>query len=98
MALLQAAFGLRVRNASYRASAAISNNLASRDLKALVDVGLLIPEGEKRGRDYIASPVVTAIREEFRIPRVDDDPFEIPAPAAPQPEPDLFETAKPSAA
>jgi hypothetical protein len=65
-----------------------------------VDAGLLIPEGEKRGRDYIASPVVKAIRDEFRTPRVDDDPFEIPAPVAPRPEPDLFEAeeAKPSTA
>jgi Fic family protein len=75
LAMVQAAFGLRVRNSSYRASADISNNLASRDLKALVDAGLLIGEGEKRGREYTASPAILAIRERHRIRRADDDPF-----------------------
>ena len=42
LALLEGLSGLRVRNASYRVSADISNNLASRDLKALVDADLLI--------------------------------------------------------
>jgi len=50
MALLQAAFGTRVRNSSYRVSADLSKNLASRDLKELVDANLLVPEGQKRGR------------------------------------------------
>lgn len=75
LAMVQAAFGLRVRNSSYRASAEISNNLASRDLKALVDAGLLVGEGEKRGREYTASPAILAIRERHRIRRADDDPF-----------------------
>lgn len=75
MALLQAAFGSKVRNSSYRVSADVSNNLASRDLKALVDAGLLVPEGEKRGRFYIASPAVAAIRQKLRLPRKIDDPF-----------------------
>ena len=56
MALLHAAFGGMVRNASYRVSADISNNLASRDLKALVDANLLVAKGERRGRFYVASP------------------------------------------
>ena len=75
MALVEAAFGLRVRNSSYRATVEVSNNLASRDLKHLVDSGLLVPEGEKRGRDYVASHDVTAIRNAFRIPKGNDDPF-----------------------
>ena len=41
-ALFDAAHGLRVRNASYRSAAEVSQNLASRDLKALSDHGLLI--------------------------------------------------------
>ncbi len=75
LALLQAALGTRVRNASYRLSADISKNLASRDLKALVDAGLLVPEGEKRGRSYMAGPAVAEIRRRLRLPRADDDPF-----------------------
>ena len=74
MALLQAAFG-RVRNSSYRVSADVSKNLASRDLKILVDAGFLIPDGEKRGRFYVAGPIVGDIRRRFRLPRGVDDPF-----------------------
>ena len=75
LALIEAAAGLRVRNASYRVSADISNNLASRDLKALVDVGLLVAEGERRGRHYTPSDTILAIRERHRLPRNVDDPF-----------------------
>lgn len=75
LALIQAAFGIRVRNASYRISADVSRNLASRDLKALVDAKLLVPEGEKRGRSYSASPAVAKIRQQLRLPRKADDPF-----------------------
>ncbi len=75
MALLQAAFGSRVRNASYRVSADISRNLAGRDLKVLVDAKLLVPEGEKRGRFYVASQTVADIRNTLRLPRNMDDPF-----------------------
>ena len=78
-ALVEAAFGQRVRNASYRISADVSNNLASRDLKALVDLGLLIPQGEKRGRHYIASAPVRESRDRNRLPRGNDDPFAEPA-------------------
>jgi len=78
MALIEAGFGLRVRNASYRAGVDISNNLASRDLKGLVDAGLLIPEGEKRGRDYLAGPLVRSIRDSMRIPKDNEDPFAEP--------------------
>jgi Fic family protein len=74
-ALADAAQGLRVRNATYRPIAEISDNLASRDLKALVDQGLLLATGEKRGRHYIASDALKAIRLEIREPRKTEDPF-----------------------
>ncbi len=74
MALLQAAFG-RVRNSSYRVSADVSKNLASRDLKMLVDAGFLLADGEKRGRFYLAGPRVGEIRRKSRLPRGVDDPF-----------------------
>ena len=76
MALLQAAFGSKVRNSSYRVSAEVSNNLASRDLKTLVDANLLVSEGEKRGRFYKASPTLAEIRQRLRLPRPIDDPFD----------------------
>ena len=76
MALLEAATGIRVRNSSYRASADISNNLASRDLKSLVDAGLLEARGERRGRHYVASRSLLLIRELMTLPKLSDDPFE----------------------
>ena len=81
LALIQAAFGGRVRNSSYRVSADVSKNLASRDLKVLVDMGLLVPEGERRGRVYIAAPVVAKIRQKLRLPKKVDDPFAEGGPA-----------------
>lgn len=78
LGLLEAAAGLKVRNASYRATADVSNNLASRDLKGLVDEGLLKPEGERRGRHYIASDQIKAIAAKHRQPRGIPDPFKEP--------------------
>lgn len=82
LGLLEAAIGHRVRNASYRVSADVSNNLASRDLKALVDSGLLVAEG-KRGRYYIASVEIKALRARTRLLKRLDDPFAIPESAQP---------------
>ena len=76
LGLLEAASGLRVRNASYRVTADVSKNVASRDLRALVDAKLLIPEGERRGRQYTASDMVKAIAEKHRLPRGIPNPFD----------------------
>lgn len=76
LGLLEAASGLKVRNASYRATTDVSNNVASRDLKALVDAKLLVPEGERRGRRYVASDLVKEIAHRHRLPRGIPDPFE----------------------
>jgi hypothetical protein len=67
-ALSDATFGHKVRNASYRPVAEASETLASRDLKLLVEAGLLIPAGEKRGRIYVASEKLREIRERTREP------------------------------
>ena len=68
-ALSDAAFGYRIRNAVYRATADIKEVTASRDLKLLVDSGMLIPTGEKRGRIYVASNTILEIRKRNREPR-----------------------------
>ena len=68
-ALSDAAFGYRVRNATYRVIAEVADAVASRDLKLLVDSGLLYADGEKRGRVYVASAVLNKIRERTREPR-----------------------------
>jgi hypothetical protein len=68
-ALSDATFGYRVRNATYRSVAEISESLASRDLKLLVENGLLAPDGEKRGRVYVASDKLRSLRERTREPK-----------------------------
>jgi Fic family protein len=75
LALADAAVGLRVRNATYRSIAEITENLASKDLKNLVAQNLLIPRGEKRGRFYVASESLQAIRMKTRETRKVEDPF-----------------------
>lgn len=59
-ALMDAAYGYRVRNNTYRKAADVSDAIASRDLGQLVSVGLLIAKGEKRGRYYEAGDWVKA--------------------------------------
>jgi len=75
LALADAAVGLRVRNASYRNMAGIKDNLASRDLKVLVDEELITPVGENRGRAYVASKRLVAKRDELYEPFRPVDPF-----------------------
>lgn len=77
-ALCDAAIGYRVRNASYRKLAEVSDILASRDLKNAVDAGLLIPSGERRGRIYVGSPQLRGVFDKIKsehLKRV-PDPFE----------------------
>ncbi len=54
-ALSDAAMGWRVRNSGYRKHVELGEEAASKDLRLLVDRGLLAPQGEKRGRVYVAS-------------------------------------------
>jgi Fic family protein len=83
VALFDAALGLRVRRATYRAQfddteGEMSEQTASRDLRQLVSAGLLVARGEKRGRYYVGSPELRALRDEIvkgRAVRDDSDPF-----------------------
>lgn len=83
--VMDAAYGLRLTNSRYRsaversAGEEISELTATRDLKAMVDAGLLRPVGERRGRYYVADDVLTEIRQQIRQarpPRESEDPFE----------------------
>ena len=76
LVLADAASGLRVRNAAYRSVADISVQVATKDLKLLVDAELLIPNGDKKGRSYQASDFIKEIRSRFREPKRVPDPFE----------------------
>jgi len=77
-ALSDAAMGYFVRSSNYRHSAEISNVVASRDLKALVDGGMLIPSGERRGRIYRASDHLRDLAIKIR----GEEPSRIPDPFA----------------
>lgn len=70
------ALGLRVRRPTYVKRALIEDRTATRDLKALVDSGLLNALGNTRGRFYVASGELAAIRESSRQARRRvDDPY-----------------------
>ena len=84
--LYDAAHGVRLRNALYRKlvhetlDEQISDLTASRDLKAMVDAGLLEPVGERRGRHYVAREHVIEVRAIIRRDRPardTTDPFDL---------------------
>jgi len=81
--MFDAAMGLRVRNATYRAELAesgetVSPQTAQRDLQRLVTAGLLVTSGENRARVYLGGEELLRLRQEIvaaRDPRDDSDPF-----------------------
>ena len=78
--LFNASLGLRLRNQAYRADADVSDQVASRDLRQLVDAGLLEARGERRGRTYTRARRLIALDEEIRRrrpARISDDPFDL---------------------
>ena len=68
-ALVDAALGYRVQRPTYAKQAAIEDRTATRDLKELVDTGLLEPFGHTRGRYYLAGEPLRALRREIRKKR-----------------------------
>lgn len=85
-ALVDTAYGLRIRRGSYQSAGLamtgeeISDQSASRDLKSMVDAGLLRTVGERRARYYLAGDEPKALREAIRAkrpPRETDDPFRV---------------------
>jgi Fic family protein len=75
--VFDAALGLRITNARYRADAEVTELSSTRDLKRLSEAGLLIPSGEKRGRIYRASETLTNLRQDVRMPRPLENPYEL---------------------
>lgn len=61
--------GLRVRRPGYVKRSGVEERTATRDLKALVDAGLLDTRGNTRGRYYVASPLVRHLSELSRVRR-----------------------------
>jgi len=76
-ALLDATYGFKVRNQRYREENQISDVVASRDLKDMCDLGLLVPVGEKRGRFYEADRPLIEIRQKCRDKTPSPDPYEL---------------------
>lgn len=73
--LVDAAFGLRLRAGRYREENEISDVVASRDLRKMVDLGLLVPHGEKRGRFYTGSPMLREIAAKHKMPGQAENPY-----------------------
>lgn len=74
--LADAAIGLQVRNPVYRKQAEITDQVARNDLTRLSVLGFLVPEGERRGRVYVASKSLLEIRAQSLLPHEIFDPFE----------------------
>jgi Fic family protein len=67
--LFDAALGLSISNSWYRRDAEVSEIVASRDLKKLCELNLLVPHGEKRGRKYEAGGELKELRKTTRSKR-----------------------------
>ncbi len=74
-ALADASIGIKVRNSSYRKQTNITNESASKDLRMLVEHGLLVPKGERKGRYYEAADRVKAVANAAYIRKESHDPF-----------------------
>jgi Fic family protein len=84
--LIDAAYGFRIRRGGYKSGVEvslaeeISDLTATRDLKAMVDHGLLEAVGERRARYYVGSPSLLEQRAQIRasrLPKAVEDPFEM---------------------
>jgi Fic family protein len=82
--LVEVALGFRLRNSTYRsvlettAGEEMSELKASRELKAMVNAGLLRPVGERRGRYYVAESALLEVQQQIRRerpPRDEYDPY-----------------------
>ena len=75
--MMDAAFGYKVRNGRYRHENEISDVVASRDLKRLSDLGILMPVGEKRGRYYTAGKPLEEIRKKCSDTTMAPNPYDL---------------------
>ena len=76
-ALMDAANSLRLRAGRYRQEHEISDVVASRDLRRMVDEGLLVPHGERRGRYYTGSKMLLDIAAAHRVTGKQEDPYDV---------------------
>ncbi|MFG1674012.1 Fic family protein [Micromonospora sp. NPDC049282] len=78
--LYEAVLGYRVRRSGYVKLADVEERTATRDLTNLAEQGLLEARGERRGRHYIAGPMLAEVRERARTGRA---PIRDPYPEMP---------------
>ncbi|MPZ82326.1 MAG: Fic family protein [Actinophytocola sp.] len=69
-AIYDALLGLKVRRAGYAREAGLEPPTAARDLRMMVAAKLLEPVGETRGRVYVATNDLRAVRNEIAAGRV----------------------------
>lgn len=64
--LFDSALGLRVRRTTYVKRSGLEERTATRDLKQLVDTGLLEPHGSTRARHYLADGDLRALSQQVQ--------------------------------
>lgn len=75
-ALYEAVVGLKVRRQRYMSQAGVDQRTATRDLTEMARIGLLVPQGQGRGRHYIASKDLwIAVRPARLASGVLEDPY-----------------------
>lgn len=75
-ALYEAAVGLKVRRQRYVTQVEVDQRTASRDLIEMARIGLLVPQGQGRGRFYLASQELWKAVRPARLASVAlDDPY-----------------------
>ncbi|MEV7625544.1 Fic family protein [Actinoplanes sp. NPDC089786] len=74
-ALQLAATGGRVRRTVYQHDEDLTDDQATRDLRALVGAGMLEQRGQTRGRFYVASPALRELAAPALQPREIRDPY-----------------------
>lgn len=81
-ALYDAALGLRVRRSRYQDEAGLEEAAAGRDLRSIADAGLLVPQGQTRGRYYLGGDDLRAVYRSLRAerPRRIVDPYDADQP------------------
>ena len=81
-AIADGIMGRKVKNATYRSYSDISENVASRDLKLLVDKKILVAKGDKRGRHYEPAKMLKEAQERtfkpFKIPEESKAQLDLP--------------------
>ncbi|WP_307788359.1 helix-turn-helix domain-containing protein [Micromonospora ureilytica] len=74
-ALYLAATGGRVRRTVYQRDESLTDDQATRDLRALVRAGMLEQHGETRGRFYLTSPILRDLAAPALRPKEIIDPY-----------------------